>query len=73
MFEITNIELVKKILDTLGKSHDLIEYVTDRPGHDFRYCTDCSKLMNTLGWKPLLEINDGLKKTIEWIENENRI
>ena len=73
MFEITNIELVKKILDILGKSHDLIEYVTDRPGHDFRYCTDCSKLMNTLGWKPLLKINDGLKKTIEWIENENRI
>jgi dTDP-glucose 4,6-dehydratase len=63
--ELPNIEVVRIILDMLGKSHDLIEYVTDRPGHDRRYAIDCSKIENELGYKPLYSFITGLEITIE--------
>ena len=64
--EITNKTIVEKILDILGKSHDMIEYVGDRPGHDKRYSIDCSKIENQTGWKPKFEFDDALKQTVDW-------
>ena len=61
------IKLTDSILDRpKGFSLKLINYVTDRPGHDFRYAIDCSKLKNQLGWKPSENFNENLKKTVLW-------
>lgn len=66
-----NIDVVKKILEIMGKSEDLIKYVKDRPGHDRRYALDSSKLRNELGWKPQHSFEEALEKTINWFkENE---
>ena len=64
--EIRNIDLVKMIIDIMQKDESMIEFVDDRPGHDFRYSTDISKIKNTLGWKPRFTLDQGLEKTIEW-------
>lgn len=64
--ERTNLEVVKIIIRELGKSEDLIEFVTDRPGHDRRYAIDPTKIHNELGWLPATKFDDGIKKTIEW-------
>ena len=64
--ERTNLEIVRAILDKLGKSEDLITYVTDRKGHDLRYAIDPSKITAALGWKPETAFSDGLDKTIDW-------
>lgn len=64
--EIPNIEIVKLILKSLGKSDDLIQYVKDRPGHDRRYAIDSSKIQNELGWKPGFDFDSAIQKTIEW-------
>lgn len=70
--EYTNLEIVLKILDTLNKSDDLIEFVEDRKGHDLRYAIDSSYITDTLGWKPMTKFNDGISKTINWyIENKH--
>jgi dTDP-glucose 4,6-dehydratase len=67
-----NIDVVRTILQTLGKSEQLIEYVRDRPGHDFRYAIDASKCMSELGWKPMHYFAGGIKDTVEWyIEHED--
>ena len=63
--EASNIEITRKILELLGKSDKLIEYVTDRPGHDRRYSIDCSKVKK-LGWKPKTTLDKGLKNTVDW-------
>ncbi len=69
-----NIEVVKAILDTLGKPHSLIKYVTDRPGHDRRYAINPSKAESKLGWKPQITWEKGLAKTVEWyLENQEWI
>ncbi|WP_163468322.1 dTDP-glucose 4,6-dehydratase [Fusobacterium sp. IOR10] len=64
--EKTNLEVVKTILKELGKSEDLIKYVTDRPGHDMRYAIDPTKIKNELNWEPETSFNEGIKKTIKW-------
>lgn len=64
--ERTNLEVVKTIIKELGKSDDLIHYVTDRPGHDMRYAIDPTKIKNELGWEPATMFDDGIKKTIRW-------
>ena len=64
--ERTNLEVVKTIIEELGKSEDLIEFVTDRPGHDRRYAIDPTKIHNELGWLPATKFDDGIKKTIDW-------
>lgn len=64
--ERTNLEVVKTIIKELGKSEDLIEFVTDRPGHDRRYAINPTKIHNELGWLPVTKFDDGIKKTIDW-------
>lgn len=64
--ERTNLEVVKTIIKELDKSEDLIEFVTDRPGHDRRYAIDPTKIHNELGWLPATKFDDGIKKTIDW-------
>ncbi len=61
-----NIEVVKAILDIMGKPHSLIEFVKDRPGHDFRYALDFSKIMREIGWSPEIRFEDGIEKTVKW-------
>ena len=61
-----NIDVVKAILDALGKPHDLIKFIQDRPGHDRRYAIDPSKCETELGWKPQVRWEDGLARTINW-------
>ena len=64
--ERTNLEVVKTILKILGKGEDLIEFVTDRKGHDLRYAIDPTKIENELGWTPQTKFDDGIKKTVAW-------
>ena len=61
-----NIDVVKDILDILGKSHDLIGVTADRPGHDKRYAMDHSKLTNAIGWKPGDKWLENINSTIQW-------
>ncbi|MFD1848649.1 dTDP-glucose 4,6-dehydratase [Oceanobacillus bengalensis] len=69
--ERTNLEVVKTIISTLGKSEDLIEFVEDRLGHDKRYAIDPTKL-EELGWKPAYNFETGIAQTIEWyLENKD--
>jgi len=63
--ERTNLEVVKTIIKTLGKSDDLIEFVKDRLGHDKRYAIDPTKL-EKLGWKPTYNFETGIAQTIQW-------
>ncbi len=61
-----NIEIVKLILKHMGKPESLIKYVKDRPGHDFRYAMDFTKIEKELGWRPLMTFEEGISSTIEW-------
>jgi len=67
--ELTNIEIVTKILDLLDKSKDLITFVEDRPGHDVRYSLDSSKIRSKLGWRPKFSFEKALKETVDWYLN----
>lgn len=74
--EVANIEIVKLIIDELGKSNELITYVKDRPGHDRRYAIDNTKISSELSWTPKYTFEEGIRETIrwyvdnpEWIEN----
>lgn len=70
--EMRNIDIVKLIIHELGKSENLITYVTDRKGHDLRYAIDPTKIHNELGWLPETKFQDGIKKTIAWyLENRS--
>lgn len=64
-----NIAVTKMILDILEKPHDLIGFVADRKGHDWRYALD-SSATRALGWEPNVAFEDGLKETIEWYKNK---
>ena len=68
--EYSNLTIVKFILDELRKPYELIEFVTDRPGHDLRYAIDSSKIQEELGWAPSYSFEIGLKSTIEWYVNK---
>lgn len=69
-----NIDLIKVICSVMdkklgreaGTSEKLITYVTDRAGHDLRYAIDANKIMNELGWKPSLQFEEGIEKTVDW-------
>ncbi|MED1437629.1 dTDP-glucose 4,6-dehydratase [Aeribacillus composti] len=70
--ERTNNEIAKLILEQLNLSDEWIEYVQDRPGHDFRYAVNPEKIEKELGWRPNRLFRDGLKKTIQWyVEHES--
>ncbi|GAB4219958.1 MAG: dTDP-glucose 4,6-dehydratase [Candidatus Microgenomates bacterium] len=64
--DISNLEIIKKILKFMGKDESYIEFVKDRPGHDRRYAIDWSKINKELGWRPEVDIDTGLKLTINW-------
>jgi len=64
--EMKNIDLVKLLINIMNGSEDLIEFVEDRPGHDYRYSTDITKINNTVSWKPKFNLRESLFKTIEW-------
>lgn len=69
--ETANIDVVREILRLLGKKDNLIAFVEDRPGHDFRYSLDSSKIRTELGWKPRYDLSSALERTVEWyIKNE---
>lgn len=75
-----NIDLVKLLCNQMdkrlgnpkGSSQKLIAFVKDRPGHDFRYAIDASKISNELGWKPTVTFEEGLEKTIDWYLNNKQ-
>ena len=64
--EMRNIDIVKLIVHALGKSEELITYVTDRKGHDMRYAIDPSFIHSELGWLPETKFENGIVKTIQW-------
>jgi len=77
--EIRNLELVELLCESLDKKQprtsgkpykELIEFVTDRPGHDYRYATDTTKIRNNLGWTPATSFETGLMETIDWYLQE---
>jgi len=76
--ELRNIDLIHIIIQLFADLkikeknvlENLIHFVTDRPGHDFRYAIDCTKIKNEMGWAPTLNFDEGIKKTIHWyLEN----
>ena len=64
--EVDNITIVKKILNIMGKPDDLIEFVEDRPGHDFRYSMSSKRISDELDWKVKTSFDEGLQKTVQW-------
>lgn len=66
-----NIEVAYVILDALGQSHNAIEFVQDRPGHDIRYALNSTKLKTQLGWEPRITFEKGITETIQWYQENN--
>jgi dTDP-glucose 4,6-dehydratase len=70
--QIENLKAAETILNILAKPLSLIEHVEDRPGHDFRYRLDSSKIEDELGWKPERSFEEGLRETVNWyLDNES--
>lgn len=67
-FEFSNLEVFHEICNVFEKGYDLIEFVKDRPGHDFRYSCNSSKL-RSLGWEPKVKFKQGLNQTCHWYQN----
>lgn len=66
-----NVEIARKILEVLGKSEDLIQFVKDRPGHDRRYALDSTKIRKESGWEPQYDFEEWMERTVHWYkENE---
>ena len=66
---ISNYDLAVKITKILNKSSDLLEFVEDRKGHDFRYALDSSRIESLIGWAPKISFDVGLKETVGWYKN----
>lgn len=64
-----NIDIVRMILRLLAKDESCIRFVKDRPGHDYRYALDNTKIRKELGWKPKINLEAGLAKTVDWYRN----
>lgn len=67
--DIPNIEVIKKTLRIMKMDRSMIEYVSDRPGHDRRYSVDWSKIKEVLGWEPKHDFDTWLEKTVSWYQN----
>lgn len=67
--DISNLEVIRKILAIMGKGEEMIEFVKDRPGHDRRYAIDWSVINKELGWSPRHSFEDALAETVEWFKN----
>jgi dTDP-glucose 4,6-dehydratase len=67
--ELTNLEVIKKLLVLMNLSESMIEFVGDRPGHDQKYSLDHSKITNELGWKPKYKLDESLKLMVDWYKN----
>jgi len=67
--DISNIEIIKRILKIMGKDESQIEFVKDRPGHDRRYAIDWSRINQELGWQPEHNFDEYLKITVDWYKN----
>ena len=67
--DLSNLEIIKKIIKIMGKSEDSIEFVTDRPGHDRRYAIDWTKAKTELGYQPEHDFDTYLAQTIDWYKN----
>jgi dTDP-glucose 4,6-dehydratase len=67
--ELSNLDVVKKIIGLIGKKESKIKYVKDRPGHDVRYAMDWTKIHMKLGWKPKYDFDKWLEKTVEWFQS----
>ena len=70
--ERTNLEIIQEILQILNKSDSLIQFVTDRLGHDRRYAIDSSKIKRQLNWVQNTNFKDGIRKTVEWYLSNER-
>lgn len=69
-----NLEVTRMLVEMMGKPQELIKFVEDRKGHDFRYAIDSSKIRSELGWEPLVSLETGLRGTVEWFtENFERL
>lgn len=64
--ELTNLEVIKKLLEIMGLPETRIEFVSDRPGHDQRYAMDHSKITKELGWQPKFNLDETLKQMVQW-------
>jgi dTDP-glucose 4,6-dehydratase len=62
----TNLALVRRVLQIMGKPEALIRHVEDRPGHDRRYALNSAKIARELGWKPAIALDEGLRQTVAW-------
>lgn len=69
--EFSNLEITRKLLDLVGLDDGFINFVNDRPGHDFRYSISADKIANELNFQPKTKFNDGLKKTLLWYLNSS--
>ena len=69
-----NLEVTRMLVNMMGKGPELISFVADRKGHDFRYAIDSSKIRKELGWEPKVQLEEGLKETVRWFtENAERL
>lgn len=66
---ISNLEVVKLIIELMNKPDDMIEFVKDRSGHDQKYSVNWNKIKNQLGWEPSVTFEEGLMKTVDWYQN----
>ena len=67
--ELSNLEITKEILSLMGYGEEMIQYVPDRLGHDWRYAIDYSKAERELGWKPEKEFAQGIRETVKWYQD----
>ncbi len=69
--ERTNLDITHLLLNLLGKPRTLIRYVKDRPGHDRRYAMGCDKITRELGWRPMIDLDEGLRQTVQWYQDND--
>ncbi len=70
--EINNLKIIKKILKLMDRPLDLIQHIKDRPGHDFRYSLDSSKIQKEIKWKSKYNFEQGLMETITWYKKNKK-